>query len=92
MLSRHLHRTGVLLALAWSGYFVWQAFQRWSFAHWCAMSCGPFVRVELAAQFRSAIDWRSPLLLAALPLAVLGLWGWRRTVIKRSHADLAGRR
>lgn len=73
----------VVLVLAWSGGFAWQALGRWSYARWCAKTCGPFVPVELADDFRRAFDWQSPLLLAALPLAALAAWWLARVVTHR---------
>ena len=80
-------RLAVLLvaapAVTWSAWFLWQAFRRWRFEHFCAMACGPFVPVELADHYRRAFDWQSPLLLAALPLAALAAYWALRAVLKR---------
>lgn len=73
----------VMLVLAWSGGFAWQALGRWSYTRWCARTCGPFVPVELVEQTRRAQDWQSPLLLAALPLASLAAYWALRAVLKR---------
>lgn len=64
----------LLLGLGWSGWFLWSAFGRWRHESICAMNCGPFAPAELADYYRRAFDWQSPLMLAALPLAALGLW------------------
>lgn len=63
-----------LAALAWSGWFLVAAFRRWQFEVFCSMTCGPFVPVELVAEFRRAGDWQSPLLVALTPLALVGCW------------------
>lgn len=63
-----------LLAAGWSGVFVLEALQRWWFERICAMSCGPFWEVDTVELIRSAMDWHTPLALAALPLA---LWAAR---------------
>lgn len=64
-----------LVALAWSGWFLVAAFERWRFEAFCSMACGPFWPVELAEGLRRSMDWQTPLLVAAVPLAVLlGCW------------------
>lgn len=65
----------VLAVLVWSGWFLTAAFQRWRFEAVCSVACGPFWPVELAEAMRRSMDWQTPLLVAAVPLAVLlGCW------------------
>lgn len=69
---------GALLLAAWCAAFALEALQRWRFERLCAMVCGPFWEPALVEPLRRAMDWRSPLALAALPLVVLAvLHGWR---------------
>lgn len=60
-------------AVAWAGWFLLTALERWRLASVCAMVCGPFAPIESADDYRRAFDWQTPLLLAALPFAVLGI-------------------
>ncbi len=60
-----------LAIIAWSGWFLAAALQRWRFERVCSMVCGPFVPVELVEHYRRAFDWQTPLLAASLPLAAL---------------------
>lgn len=75
-----------LAALAWSGWFLVGAFQRWRWEHVCSMVCPPFVPVEFIEQHRRAMDWQTPLLIAVLPLAVLGCWMAFRLLLARPGA------
>jgi hypothetical protein len=61
-----------LLATGWSGVFLFEALHRWRFERICAMTCGPFWDAGTVEVIRAAMDWHTPLALAALPLA---LWG-----------------
>jgi len=72
-----------LLAVGWSGVFLVEALQRWRFERICAMSCGPFWEAGTVELIRSAMDWHTPLALAALPLA---LWAarWAAGAMARS--------
>lgn len=75
------------VATGWSIVFVIEALQRWRFERICAMACGPFWEVGTVELIRHAMDWQTPLALAALPLA---LWGamslWRRCKGLMRHA------
>ena len=64
----------MLSAVAWSGACLAQAWQRWAHAGWLARHAGPFVWLESLPRNLQATDWRSPLLLALLPLAAHGAW------------------
>jgi hypothetical protein len=59
-----------------------EALQRWRFERICSMTCGPFWEAELIGQLRAAMDWQTPLALAALPLA---LWGARQAARAFAH-------
>lgn len=74
-----------LLSIGWSGMFLLEALQRWRFERICAMTCGPFWEVGTVEMIRAAMDWHTPLALAALPLAVM--CGWR--LLSRGGGSLA---
>ena len=69
-------RMFVLLAasVGWSGVFLLEALDRWRFERICAMTCGPFWEVGTVELIKGAMDWHTPLTLAALPLALWGVW------------------
>lgn len=81
--TRHV---ALLMAAAWAGGFAWQALKRWSYASWCARTCGPFTWVELLDQHRRASDWQTPALLAALPLLMLSAYAVFRFIRRRRAA------
>lgn len=80
----------MLSALAWSGACLAQAWQRWAHAGWLARHAGPFVWLEGLPRHLQATDWRTPLLLALLPLAVLGAASLLRAMFKRPGNRPAG--
>ena len=59
------------------------AFERWRREWICARVCGPFLPADLSGRERAALlramDWQSPLAVAAAAaLVLLALWaGWR---------------
>jgi hypothetical protein len=62
-----------LLALAGAGAALWQAGQawaRWRFERWCVMTCPPFWDAAGIDALRAAMDWRTPLVLAAAMAAL----------------------
>lgn len=69
--------------LVWSGWFLAAAYKRWSWEHVCSMVCGPFIPVELVADYRRSTDWHTPLSLALLPLALLASYWLLRAILKR---------
>lgn len=82
----HPSRLLALAGVAWSAWFLVSAFQRWRHERICSMVCGPFVPVELAEHYRRAFDWQTPLLVALVPLAVLGCWMAFRLLLARPGA------
>ena len=84
--------SGVLMlsALAWSGTFLALAWQRWAHAGWLARHAGPFVWLEGLPRHVQATDWRTPLLLALLPLSALGAACLLRAMFTRSAKLPAG--
>lgn len=64
-----------LPVLGWSGWLLWAAFERWQFKIFCSLACPLFMPPELANDLRRAMNWQLPLLMACLPIAVLGA-GW----------------
>lgn len=60
--------------LCWSVWFVALAFKRWSYIGWHARSFGPFMYHEMVPGYMRATDWLTPLLMATLPLALVGAW------------------
>lgn len=73
-----------LLAAGWSGVFLLEALDRWRFERICAMTCGPFWEVGTVELIKDAMDWHTPLTLAALPLA---LWGARLAARAFAHPE-----
>jgi hypothetical protein len=62
-----------LTALAWSGWFLSIALDRWRFEAMCVMACGPFWEAETVDLIRRSMDWQTPLGAAIVPLALLTL-------------------
>lgn len=85
-MKQRLARLLGLAALAWSGWFLVAAFRRWSWERVCSMACPPFMPAELVEEHRRSMDWQTPLLIAVLPLAVLGCWMALRLLLTRSKA------
>lgn len=81
-----LSRLLALAALAWSGFFLVDAFHRWRFEQIFTMAFGPFIPAKYVEDFRRAADWQAPLLLATLPLALFGCWFALRLLFARSSA------
>jgi hypothetical protein len=81
----HPFRLIDLVVIAWSGWFFVVAFQRYQFELFCAMTCGPFWPIELVDEIRRSMDWQTPLLMAIVPLAVLGCWVALRFFLARSR-------
>lgn len=70
-------------ALAWSGWWLALAFQRWRYESLCAFICSPFIPPDMVDYYRRAFDWQTPLVWAALPLLMLPVvWLQRR---RRAH-------
>lgn len=69
----------VVLAISagWSGVFLMEALDRWRFERICAMTYGPFWEVGTVELIKSAMNWHTPLTLAALPLVLWGAWSLR---------------
>jgi hypothetical protein len=69
--------TSLLLGLGWSAWFLWDAFGRWRLESICAFACPAYLpedMPEYAEQLWRSMDWQTPLMLAALPLAALVVW------------------
>ncbi len=71
-----------LLAAGWSCFWLLEALQRVQLERVYLMTWGPFWEAELIGQLRAAMDWQTPLALAALPLA---LWGARQAARAFAH-------
>lgn len=78
--------------LAWSAWFLALAFKRWSYIGVHARSFGPFMYHEMVPGYMRATDWRTPLLMATLPLAVVGAWHLLRQARRRLSPASAGLR
>ena len=70
-----------LASLAWSAWWFYRTFDGWAHERWCLMVAGPWLPCG-----RGADAWREPLLLALMPLAVLGCWMAFRLLLARPRA------
>jgi hypothetical protein len=75
--------------LAWSGWFLRLAWQRHANDWFWATTGPPFLPADMSeyiAEVSLSTDWKTPLLYALLPLAVVGLWSLFRALVTSRSA------
>jgi hypothetical protein len=74
-----------LASIAWLTLWAHRALLLWAADYHCVMIAGPFLRCG-----PGALAWQAPLIVALLPVALLGLWCALRRIAKALRQGVQG--